>query len=143
MFSDEGFGVEVVRYMQEQETTESPVDLIDGGTQGIYLLDYIEAATHLLVIDAIIPVKYSQDIYVYNKDELPSFIYRKMSSHQVGLSELISLARLHNKVPDHLTLIGVPPVSLDLHVGLSEEVSALVPRAATTANKIIAEWMDV
>jgi len=141
MFGDEGFGVEVIRYLEHQSGFPESATLIDGGTQGIYLLDYIESADYLLVFDAIIPVAYDQDVYVYKKDELPAFIYRKMSSHQVGFSELISLARLHSKLPQELTLVGIPPVDLNLGVGLSEPVSQLVPKAARMGTEIIHQWI--
>jgi hydrogenase maturation protease len=142
MFGDEGFGVEVIRYLDEHSDFPESVCLIDGGTQGIYLLDYFESVDYLIVFDAIIPQKYNRQVYVYKNDELPSFIYRKMSSHQVGLSELISISRLHGKVPKNLILIGVPPVDLNLGVGLSKTVMALVPEAAKTGETIILNWLE-
>ena len=141
MFGDEGFGVEVIRYLEEHFDLPENVNLIDGGTQGIYLLDYLESADYLIVFDAIIPQNYNKQVYVYKNDELPSFIYRKMSSHQVGLSELISLSRLHGKVPKDLILIGVPPVNLNMGVGLSEAVMTLVPKAAEKGKDIISKWL--
>ncbi|MFQ6605583.1 MAG: HyaD/HybD family hydrogenase maturation endopeptidase [Fidelibacterota bacterium] len=140
MFGDEGFGVEVIRYLERLAEFPENVTLIDGGTQGIYLLDYLESAQRLLVFDAIIPQTYDRQVYVYKNDELPGFIYRKMSSHQVGLSELISLARLHGKTPEDLILIGIPPVSLNMGVGLTDEVRALVPVAARKGVEQIKAW---
>ena len=140
MFGDEGFGVEVIRYLEKHSDFPGNIHLIDGGTQGIYLLDYIESADYLLVFDAIIPKDYDRQVYVYKNDELPGFIYRKMSSHQVGLSELISLARLQGKVPKDLVLIGIPPVDLNMGVGLSETALALVPKAAKMGEDIISNW---
>lgn len=142
MFGDEGFGVEVIRYLEEHSEFPESVQLIDGGTQGIYLLDYFESVDYLLVFDAIIPQNYDKQVYKYKNDELPSFIYRKMSAHQVGLSELISLSRLHGKVPKDLILIGVPPVNLNMGVGLSETVMALVPKAAKMGKAIISNWLE-
>lgn len=142
MFGDEGFGVEVIRYLEKNTDFPENVHLIDGGTQGIYLLDYIESADYLLVFDAIIPVEYDRQVYLYKNDELPGFIYRKMSSHQVGLSELISLARLQNKVPKDLILIGIPPADLNMGVGLSDTVLALVPTAANMGIETIKSWLN-
>ena len=141
MFGDEGFGVEVIRYLEKHADFPDNIQLVDGGTQGIYLLDYIEAADYLIVFDAIIPKDYDRQVYVYKNDELPGFIYRKMSSHQVGLSELISLARLQGKVPKDLILIGIPPVDLNMGVGLSEAALTLVPKAAKMGEDIIRDWL--
>lgn len=142
MFGDEGFGVEVIRYLKNHSDFPNNVHLIDGGTQGIYLLDYFESPDYLIVYDAIIPMNYDQKIYKYSSSELPAFIYRKMSSHQVGLSELFSLSRLHGKVPKNLTLIGVPPVNLEMGIGLSDRVNRLVKEAAELGQYLVARWLQ-
>ncbi|MEE8335115.1 MAG: HyaD/HybD family hydrogenase maturation endopeptidase [Candidatus Neomarinimicrobiota bacterium] len=142
VLSDEGFGVEAVRYLQSRHSLPSNVNVIDGGTQGIYLLDYIESADRLMIFDAIIPRDYEFKVYLYKNEDLPAFIHRKLSSHQIGLSELLSVARLKGRVPDEIALIGVPPKSLDMHVGLTEEVKKLVPEAVAAGMEIINEWLE-
>ena len=142
MFSDEGFGVEVVREISNQCEFPSNVELIDGGTQGIYLLPYFESADRLLIIDALIPTEYELKVYEYFDDELPAFIHRKLSSHQIGLSELLSIAKLHDKLPERIVLIGVPPQELEMNVGLSSKIQLLLPLAATKGIKIINEWLN-
>lgn len=142
VLSDEGFGVEAVRYLESRHKLPPNVNVIDGGTQGIYLLDYIESADRLMIFDAIIPRDYEFKVYLYKNEELPAFIHRKLSSHQIGLSELLSVARLKGRVPDEIALIGVPPKSLDMHVGLTEEVRKLVPEAVATGLKIVNEWLE-
>jgi len=141
MFSDEGFGVEAVRLMAETETFPDNVQIIDGGTQGIYLTNFVEDTDCLLVFDALIPLDYKQDVYVYHNDELPAFIHRKMSSHQIGLSELLSLAKLNGKLPGEIALVGIPPVNLEMHVGLSDQAQALLPKAVAVATDIIQNWL--
>ncbi|MCH7762584.1 MAG: HyaD/HybD family hydrogenase maturation endopeptidase [Candidatus Marinimicrobia bacterium] len=142
IFGDEGFGVEVVRFLKANYKLSPNVNIIDGGTQGIYLLDYIESPDCLLIFDAIIPLEYEFKVYIYRNEELPTFIYRKLSAHQMGLSELLSVAKLNGKVPDEVVLIGVPPQKMDMHVGLTEEVRKLVPEAVETGLKIINDWLE-
>ncbi|MEE8437653.1 MAG: HyaD/HybD family hydrogenase maturation endopeptidase [Candidatus Neomarinimicrobiota bacterium] len=142
VLSDEGFGVEAVRHLESRHKLPPNVNVIDGGTQGIYLLDYIESADRLMIFDAIIPRDYEFKVYLYKNEDLPAFIHRKLSSHQIGLSELLSVARLKDRVPDEIALIGVPPKSLDMHVGLTEEVRKLVPEAVTAGMKIVNEWLE-
>ena len=138
LFGDEGFGVEAVR-MLEKECTDLPdsVQFIDGGTQGLNLLDYIESADIVLIFDAIIPPDFDQQVYVYRNDELPAFIHRTMSSHQMGLSELLSVARLHGKVPEKIVLVGVPPRELELGSGISLEVQELLADAVEEGKKFL------
>ncbi len=142
MFSDEGFGVEVVREISDQHEFPPNVELIDGGTQGIYLLPYFESADRLLIFDALIPIDYELKVYKYCDDELPTFIHRKMSSHQIGLSELLSVAKLHDKLPEGIVLIGVPPQELEMNVGLSSKIQPLLPLAVKKGTEIINMWLD-
>ncbi len=142
LFGDEGFGVEAVRRL-EKACVDLPdnVTYVDGGTQGIYLLDYLESADALLIYDAIIPLEYERKVYVYRNDELPAFIYRKMSSHQMGLSELLSVARLHGRVPAEIVLIGVPPHNLEMAEPLSAAIESLMAEAVETGRTVLREWM--
>ncbi len=142
ILGDEGFGVEAVKYLESNFSFSPQVNIIDGGTQGIYLLDYIESTDCLMIFDAIIPTDYEFKVYVYRNEELPAFIHRKLSSHQVGLSELLSVAKLHGKVPTEIALIGVPPKSMKMNIGLTDEVKKLVPEAVELGINIINEWMQ-
>ena len=55
LFGDEGFGVSALNSLQETSTFPETVHFIDGGTQGIYLLDFIESADAVIVFDARFP----------------------------------------------------------------------------------------
>ncbi|MCF6237598.1 MAG: HyaD/HybD family hydrogenase maturation endopeptidase [Candidatus Marinimicrobia bacterium] len=142
IFGDEGFGVEMVRQLPEYNSYPDYVNFIDGGTQGIYLLDYFESPECLLILDAIIPVEYDAEVYSYQGSDLPSFIHRKLSSHQIGLSELLSLAKLHEKMPRKIALIGIPPDNLDMGMGLSPKVRALIPKALAETDQILQSWIS-
>ena len=53
LWADEGFGVRCVETLQREWTFAPHVDLIDGGTQGLYLIEHVQSATKLLIFDAI------------------------------------------------------------------------------------------
>ena len=143
LFGDEGFGVEAVRLFESQRGLYPPgVQFVDGGTQGLYLLDYIESSDAVMVFDALIPLDFSDDVYVYDRHELPAFIHRKMSSHQMGLSELLGIAQLHGRMPERFVLIGIPPRNLELGSGLSPEASELLVKAVEKGHSILQEWLS-
>lgn len=141
LHSDEGFGVRAMEQLSGEWGNEGQVAFIDGGTQGVYLLDYLESCDGVIVLDAIIPEEYDRQVYVYEGVELPSFIHRKMSSHQMGFSELLGLARLHGRMPRHIALIGIPPRELHLSTELSDEVAALLPEAVAAAKHLLTTWL--
>lgn len=142
LYGDEGFGVTAINTFQATTSFPASVHCIDGGTQGIYLLDYIESSDAVIVFDALIPLDYDRRLYVYRNEELPAFIHRKMSSHQMGFSELLGIARLHGKMPKEIVLIGIPPKELDLNIGLSPEVALLLPEAVDAAKAIVEGWLS-
>ncbi|NTV99328.1 MAG: hydrogenase maturation protease [Chlorobiaceae bacterium] len=141
LYGDEGFGVEAVKSFQSLADYPDIVQCIDGGTQGIYLLDYLQSCDALLVFDALIPLEYESGVYVYRNNELPGFIHRKMSSHQMGFSELIGIARLQGRLPGEIALIGVPPRNLELGIGLSPENALLLPEAVEKGMALVDEWL--
>ncbi|RMF06252.1 MAG: hydrogenase maturation protease [Candidatus Neomarinimicrobiota bacterium] len=140
LYGDEGFGCTVARRLQETTDYPDDVEIVDGGTQGLYLLDYIEAADGLILVDAVIPLEAGFRIHRYDND-IPALIQKKMSSHQTGLTELLALARLHNRYPRELVLIGIPPKNLDMGIGLSPEVEALVPDVLAMIRDQIQAWL--
>jgi len=142
LYGDEGFGVAALKTLQESSTFPESVQCIDGGTQGIYLLDFIESADAVIVFDALIPLDYDRRVYVYRNDELPAFIHRKMSSHQMGFSEMLGIAKLHGKMPQEIVMIGAPPKDLELNIGLSPELTLLLPEAVEQAKTIITTWLS-
>lgn len=141
LFGDEGFGVEAVRALEAPGGFPESVSFIDGGTQGIYLLDYFESCDCLLVFDSIIPVEFEPKVYLYRDDELPAFIHRKMSAHQMGLSELLGISRLHGKYPPEVVLIGAPPHNLDLGGGLSDIMQGHLETAVRMGRDVIEGWL--
>ncbi len=141
LFGDEGFGVEAVRAIEACRQFPESVNFVDGGTQGIYLLDYFESCDALLVFDSIIPVEFEPKVYLYRNDELPAFIHRKMSAHQMGLSELLGVARLHGRVPGEIVLIGAPPHNLDLGGGLSDVMRGHLEKGVAMAVEVLEGWL--
>lgn len=141
LFGDEGFGVEAVRALEASRPFPESVTFVDGGTQGVYLLDYFEACDALLVFDSIIPVEFEPKVYMYRNEELPAFIHRKMSAHQMGLSELLGIAKLHGRVPGEVVLIGAPPHNLDLGGGLSDVMRKHVETAVEMGGELVTGWI--
>ncbi|NTU45848.1 MAG: hydrogenase maturation protease [Chlorobiaceae bacterium] len=142
LHGDEGFGVAAVNAFRDSSDYPESVNFIDGGTQGVYLLDFIESCDALMVFDALIPLEYDRGVYVYQNEELPAFIHRKMSSHQMGFSELIGVAKLRGRMPKELVLIGIPPRELSLSLNLSAEVAGLLPEAVEKGRAIIDNWLS-
>ena len=53
LWADDGFGVRCIEALQRRFEFAEHVSLIDGGTQGLYLIQHVQAADALLIFDAI------------------------------------------------------------------------------------------
>ena len=142
LWADEGFGVRCVEAMNAAYQFGDDVTLMDGGTQGLYLLPYLVDARRLIVFDAVDYDMKPGEIVIAKDDEVPRFMgVKKMSLHQTGFQEVISCASLADKLPEAMVLIGVQPEQLeDFGGSLRDTVKAQIPKAVDIALELIKRW---
>ncbi|ABI57368.1 HyaD/HybD family hydrogenase maturation endopeptidase [Alkalilimnicola ehrlichii MLHE-1] len=143
LWADEGFGVRAAEALAaEYDLPEDRVRLLDGGTQGLYLLEYVTAAHRLLVFDAVDYALPPGTLKVVRGADVPKFMgAKKMSLHQTGFQEVLATADLLGQLPEALVLIGVQPEELEDYGGsLRASVKARVPEALAIALDCLREW---
>ncbi len=114
LWADEGFGVRVVEEFHRQYETPDNVTCMDGGTQGIYLVQHVRDADVLIVFDAVDYGLPPGTIKRVEDDKVPQFMgCKKVSLHQTGFQEVLAMAEMMGDAPEKLLLIGVQPVELD------------------------------
>jgi len=128
LWADEGFGVRVAETLQHDYEFPEQVSCLDGGTQGIYLIQHVQAADILVVFDAIDYGLPPGTLKVIEGEAVPKFLgAKKMSLHQTGFQEVLAMAEMLGDYPEHLLLIGVQPVELEDYGGsLRPEVRAQI-----------------
>jgi hydrogenase maturation protease len=118
LWADEGFGVRCVEALQRQWTFAPHVQLVDGGTQGLYLIQHVQSARKLLIFDAIDYGLVPGELKLIENDDVPRFMgAKKMSLHQTGFQEVLSLAQLTEQYPEQVLLIGCQPEELEDYGG--------------------------
>lgn len=142
LWADEGFGVRVVEEFHRRYAVPDNVTILDGGTQGLYLVNYLEEADRLIVFDAIDYGLEPGELKLVRDDEVPRFTgAKKMSLHQTGFQEVISAADLLGRCPKHLVLIGCQPLDLEDWGGpLTAPVRDQIASAIDVACRILTEW---
>jgi hydrogenase maturation protease len=142
LWADEGFGVRCVEALQAGWTFSPQVQLVDGGTQGLYLLPQVQAARRLIIFDAIDYGLPAGTLKLVEGDEVPRFLgAKKMSLHQTGFQEVLALAQLTDSYPDEVLLIGCQPEELTDYGGsLREVVKAAIAPAVQAALQRLAHW---
>lgn len=135
LWADEGFGVRCVERLAENWQFDENVRLLDGGTQGLYLLPFLEEADTLIVFDAVDYGLEPGTMKIVENDEVPRFMgAKKMSLHQTGFQDVIATAQLMGYCPERLLLIGCQPEELeDYGGGLRDVVAAQIDPAIRIA----------
>jgi hydrogenase maturation protease len=142
LWADEGFGVRAVEAFHAAYSVPDNVTLLDGGTQGLYLVQFVTEADHLIVFDAIDYGLEPGTLKLVENNEVPKFTgAKKMSLHQTGFQEVLSAADLLGRYPERLALIGCQPVDLEDWGGpLTGPVKAVIPEALGIAAEILTSW---
>ena len=138
LLSDEGFGVHFIRYLERNYVFTENVELLDAGALGILITHKIEGASLVYLIDCIqVEGEAPGTLRRYAKED---FILQrlpiKLSPHQIGLQEMLLLARLRGCAPDEIYLLGVIPESLEPGVELTPKLRS---RIDDLAEELIAE----
>lgn len=142
LWADEGFGVRCVEHLAGNWALPGTVHLMDGGTQGLYLLPFLEDCDALIVFDAVDYGLAPGTMKVVENDEVPAFLgARKMSLHQTGFQDVIATAQLMGYCPARMLLIGVQPVELeDFGGGLRPLTAARIEPAVDIALARLRAW---
>lgn len=140
LWADEGFGVRAVEELHRRYAFPDNVLLMDGGTQGLYLVQHVQEADLMLVFDAVDYGLAPGTIKLVEDEAVPSFMgAKKMSLHQTGFQEVLTTAQLLGSYPRHILLIGVQPEQLEDYGGsLRPIVRAQIDPAIDAA----LAWLD-
>jgi hydrogenase maturation protease len=137
LLSDEGVGVRAIEYLEKQKLPDR-VDLLDGGTGGFTLLSEIQKYSKVILIDATLDEHPVGTIRVI-KPKFARDFPKAMSTHEIGLKDLIESASILGTLPDiFLMVVSINNVQ-PMNINLSEEVSRVLPKIKKTVLEIVEE----
>lgn len=139
MFGDDGFGIAVIDHLRSCRGFDG-IELLDGGTAGIYLLPHLAHRPRVWIVDAVRAGRTPGEISVTPAGEVPKFASIKLSEHQVTLADTLALLELLDQMPGQVTLLGVEPARLTFNAGLSQPVAAAIPRVAAMLRDQVDQW---
>ena len=134
IMGDEGVGVHVVRAL-EKHTLPSGVECLDGGTGGFILLEPLENADHIILIDAAAdgnpPGTVTRTTPCFSKDYPPT-----LTAHDIGVKDLLDAFYMQGGTRE----VVLYAIAIDPRQPISMELSIECARAAETATyEILAE----
>ncbi len=116
LMGDEGVGVHVVRKLSEQ-SLPSTIECLDGGTGGFVLLEPLQNADRIILIDAAAddnpPGTVTRTTPKFSSDYPPT-----LTAHDIGIKDLLDAFYMQNEHRDvtlyAITIDPQQPISLDL-----------------------------
>ena len=144
LLSDEGVGIHVVHYLEQHHPAPKGVVYLDGGTLSFTLAGEIEDSDNLIVVDASQLAAQPGTVSCMTGSEMDKFLgSARRSVHEVGLLDLLDIARLTETLPLNRALVGVQPGKIDWGEEPTAAVAAAIPVAAQHVIELIAEWHPV
>ncbi len=142
LWADDGFGVRAVEELQRRyHVPEDRVRLVDGGTQGLYLVPMLQAARRVIVFDAVDYKLAPGTLKVLRGDEVPRLGGGKIDMHQTSFQDVLATVDILGNAPDEIVVIGVQPAVLDAFgASLSDPVRDALSAALAVAVEQLAAW---
>ena len=124
LMQDEGIGVRAAEELECRFHIPQDVEIMDGGTTGTELFGPMKGRKHLIIADGVNSSSPSGTLITLKDAQVPAFFQTKISNHQLGVSDLLALLQVSGDQPEHVTIIGMVPHSLENKLGLSPQAEA-------------------
>jgi hydrogenase maturation protease len=131
IMGDEGVGVHVVRAL-EQHTLSSNIECLDGGTGGFILLEPLQQADRIVLIDAAADGNpqgtVTRTTPKFARDYPPT-----LTAHDIGVKDLLDVFYMQGGNRD----VVLYAITIDPHQPISMSLSATTAKAAEQAVQLI------
>ena len=147
LLGDDGLGAAAVACLERDYCVPSGVRLEDGGTLGIALLGLLTDSEYVILVDAVRTDDPPGTLVRLDGTDVMDAVRDRLSSHQIGVADLLDAARLIDSYPTAVTLLGLVPDSIELAVvrssaidrGLNQLVAAIAREVQSLGYKMVRE----
>ncbi len=144
LLSDEGAGIHALNALESEYSNIPNVTFLDGGTLSFTLATWIEDCQNFIVFDAAELLQPPGAIQVFVNEEMDNFLgTTKRSAHEVGLLDLMDIARLTEHLPLNRALIGIQPDYMGWGMEPTAAVKNALDSAVAEAVTLIKHWQSV
>ena len=141
LLSDEGAGIHALNHLQSRYPEIPNLTFLDGGTLSFTLATWIEDCVNLIVFDAAELHQPAGSVKTFVGSAMDEYLgSSKRSAHEVGLLDLIHIARITNHLPENRALIGIQPLAMDWGMEPTAPVRRALNRSSNEAVALITRW---
>ena len=119
LLGDEGLGVHAAERLAQRFELPTGVEVVDGGTSGLDLIDILAGRDHVIVLDAVDADAEPGSLVHLSQSAIPTGWQTKQSHHQLGLGDVLAALALLELAPRAMTVIGMVPADLEPALQLS------------------------
>ncbi len=141
LLSDEGVGIHVVRALESHAARRPGVTCLDGGTLSFTLAGQLSAHDRLIVVDAARTGSSPGSVRCFEGEAMDRYLSgNRASVHEVGLADLMDIARLTDRFPERRALVGIEPQAIDWGEAPSAVVARAIPGAVAVVLALLDRW---
>ncbi len=145
LLTDDGAGVHAAQALGQRLRSTDGIHVIDAGTLSFTLLPYLEDAENLIVLDAAQFDAEPGTVRCFESETMDAFLAdgsRRRSVHELGLGDLLAMARLQDALPVHRALICIQAAQVGWGLEPTPPVRAGVELAADEALRLLDRWLS-
>jgi len=122
---DDGIGPAIIKILQIEDN--QAFILVDGGTDGLALLDQLTGYKKAIIVDAVQMMAKPGTVKLFTPAEAKINIKSDvLSTHGFGLAEMLKLAD-ELGIKTEIKIIGIQPKDISFGEGLSDEIKEQIP----------------
>lgn len=133
ILTDEAAGVRAAEMLEQAYRLPDNVQVIDGGTSGMEMIEDLSHLDLLIVLDVVRTGAAPGTVVKIAGDEIPVFFRKKLSPHQIALPDVLASLELLGTMPREIVVLGVEPVSLELGMEMTPLIASRVPELVARA----------
>ena len=142
LLRDDGAGLRLLGDLEREWPEGSgEVEFLDGGTQGLALLDRIAGRRALLILDAVKLGAAPGAVHVLR--DWRNSGARSTTAHESNVSELLAVSTLLGECPEQVTIVGIEPQLIRTGTELSEAVMQALPAAVEAAGAVLSAMAEI
>ena len=144
LLTDEGAGIHALNLLQSEYSDIPNLIFLDGGTLSFTLACWIEDCSNLIVLDAAELHQPAGSVKSFVGEHMDEFLgSSKRSAHEVGLLDLMDIARITEHLPENRALIGIQPERMTWGMQPTDSVEKALSEAVSEAKVLINKWHNL
>ena len=120
---DDGIAVYATKYLEKNYAFEPNIDIVNGGVEGINLLNMFMEYKNIIILDAIEIDDEPGSIYHIPSHELTGYGLNSGGAHEIGVLQCFDILELMDKEVPKSSVLGIIPAIIDVEIALSNLLS--------------------